>query len=220
MRFDEIVLVEPGEPGTTFGDLRFWDYVIVEGSKDDGTTWMLLTFGYDCREQAVWEDLYTSTVNSNNISTAIGNSTLFRERTIDLTDNGLFNPGDTVLIRFRMFADEAAAGWGWAIDNLQIQGEIVAAVEDFLVSTDEFKIFPNPSFNGIYTISATFKKQPTEIRLTVVDMLGKVIMSSKISGSSLEFNQRLDLSNQPPGFYFVTTPLGNDHIPRKIRISQ
>ena len=220
MRFDEIVLVEPGEPGTTFGNLRFWDYVIVEGSKDDGTTWMLLTFGYDCREQAVWEDLYTSTVNSNNISTAIGNSTLFRERTIDLTDNGLFNPGDTVLIRFRMFADEAAAGWGWAIDNLQIQGEIVTSVEDFLVSTDEFKIFPNPSFNGIYTISATFKKQPTEIRLTVVDMLGKVIMSSEISGSSLVFNHRLDLSNQPPGIYFVTTSLGDDHITRKIIRSQ
>ena len=119
-----------------------------------------------------------------------------------------------------MFADEAAAGWGWAIDNLQIQGEIVTSVEDFLVSTDEFKIFPNPSFNGIYTISATFKKQPTEIRLTVLDMLGKVIMSSKISGTSLVFNYRLDLSNQPLGIYFVIATLGDDNITRKLIKSQ
>lgn len=220
MRFDEIVLVEPGEPGTVFGNSQFWDYVIVEGSINDGTTWRRLTLGYDSREYDVWDNLYTSRVNSENISTAVGNPTLFRERILDLTDNGLFDPGDTLLIRFRMFADEAAAGWGWAIDNLQIQGEIVAAVEDFLVSTDEFKIFPNPSFNGIYTISATFKKQPTEIRLTVLDMLGKVIMSSKKSGTSLVFNYRLDLSNQPPGIYFVIATLGDDNITRKLIKSQ
>ena len=220
MRFDEIVLVEPGEPGTVFGNSQFWDYVIVEGSINDGTTWRRLTLGYDSREYDVWDNLYTSRVNSENISTAVGNPTLFRERILDLTDNGLFDPGDTLLIRFRMFADEAAAGWGWAIDNLQIQGEIVTSVEDFLVSTDEFKIFPNPSFNGIYTISATFKKQPTEIRLTVLDMLGKVIMSSKISGTSLVFNYRLDLSNQPLGIYFVIATLGDDNITRKLIKSQ
>ena len=220
MRFDEIVLVEPGEPGTVFGNSQFWDYVIVEGSINDGTTWRRLTLGYDSREYDVWDNLYTSRVNSENISTAVGNPTLFRERILDLTDNGLFDPGDTLLIRFRMFADEAAAGWGWAIDNLQIQGEIVTSVEDFLVSTDEFKIFPNPSYNGIYTISATFKKQPTEIRLTVLDMLGKVIMSSKISGTSLVFNYRLDLSNQPLGIYFVIATLGDDNITRKLIKSQ
>jgi hypothetical protein len=34
MSFDEIVLVEPGTNGTVYGDFEFWDFVIVEGSKN------------------------------------------------------------------------------------------------------------------------------------------------------------------------------------------
>ncbi|MEO1653112.1 MAG: hypothetical protein AAFU64_06180, partial [Bacteroidota bacterium] len=54
MQFDEIVLVEPGNEGAVFGQLEFWDFVIVEGSKDDGVTWRGLLDGYDCQAQAVW----------------------------------------------------------------------------------------------------------------------------------------------------------------------
>jgi len=39
MIFDNIALVEPGEAGTNFGDDEFSDYVIVEGSKNEGITW-------------------------------------------------------------------------------------------------------------------------------------------------------------------------------------
>ena len=36
--FNEIVLVEPGEDGSLFGSDDFYDYVIVEGSKNFGKT--------------------------------------------------------------------------------------------------------------------------------------------------------------------------------------
>ena len=39
LSFDEIALVEPGDPGSVFGDPAFWDYVVVEGSRD-GVTWL------------------------------------------------------------------------------------------------------------------------------------------------------------------------------------
>ncbi len=42
MSFDEIVLVEPGETGTSYGDEEFWDYIVIEGSKDDVNTWLAI----------------------------------------------------------------------------------------------------------------------------------------------------------------------------------
>lgn len=118
IKFDEIVLVEPGEPGTVFGDLQFWDYVVVEGSKDGGQTWMPVAPGYDSRDYAPWLTRYNSSIVGNN-STAVGDPSLFRTRTINLLNK--FNPGDEVVFRFRLFSDPFAAGWGWCIDNLKIQ---------------------------------------------------------------------------------------------------
>ncbi|MBX2964698.1 MAG: T9SS type A sorting domain-containing protein [Cyclobacteriaceae bacterium] len=116
--FDEIVLVEPGEPGTVFGDDQFWDYVIVEGSKDGGITWVPVADGYDSRVHSVWLTRYNSSTSGNN-STATGDPSLFRTRTLSLLNK--FNPDDEVVIRFRLFSDPFAVGWGWAIDNLRIQ---------------------------------------------------------------------------------------------------
>ena len=118
--FDEVVLVEPGESGTSFGDDEFWDYVIVEGTVDGGQTWKEFAPGYDSRDDADWLEVYNGDITDNN-SQAEGTAELYRPREIDMLENGNFSPGDEVLIRFRLFADAAAHGWGWAIDNLTIQ---------------------------------------------------------------------------------------------------
>ncbi|QOI96437.1 MAG: T9SS type A sorting domain-containing protein [Flammeovirgaceae bacterium] len=118
LKFDEIVLVEPGEPGTVFGDPQFWDYVVVEGSKDGGFTWVPVANGYDSRDFSPWLTRYNSAISGNN-STAVGDPTLFRTRTLDLQNQ--FDTGDEVVIRFRLYSDQLAAGWGWCIDNLKIQ---------------------------------------------------------------------------------------------------
>jgi hypothetical protein len=118
MKFDEIVLVEPGEPGSVFGDFDFWDYVVVEGSKDGGQTWVAVAPGYDARDYTPWLTRYNSAISGNN-STAIGDPSLFRTRTLNLLQK--FSPGDEVVFRFRLYSDPFASGWGWCIDNLKIQ---------------------------------------------------------------------------------------------------
>lgn len=118
LAFDELALVEPGETGSVFGDANFYDYVIVEGSRD-GAAWIPLAPGYDCRAYPEWVTAY----NSNSPSPS-----LLRRRTINLRDT--FAADDTVLIRFRLYADGGANGWGWMIDNLEIQPNSPAAAPD------------------------------------------------------------------------------------------
>ncbi|MFM8744645.1 MAG: T9SS type A sorting domain-containing protein, partial [Cytophagales bacterium] len=118
IKFDEIVLVEPGEPGSGFGTDAFYDYVVTEASKDGGVSWKPVEDGYDSRANADWLAKYNSSIISN-ISQGKGDPTLFKPRVLDLLKN--FKAGDEVLIRLRLFSDPGAAGWGWAIDNLKIQ---------------------------------------------------------------------------------------------------
>lgn len=123
LKFDEIVLVEPGEEGSVFGDADFWDYVVVEGSKDGGATWKPLADGYDSRDQSAWLARFNSSTDTNNPpnSTAVGDPSLYRTRTINMLANGNFVANDEVVIRFRLQTDQLVVGWGWAIDNLKIQ---------------------------------------------------------------------------------------------------
>ncbi len=121
MSFDEVVLIEPGDNGTVFGDDHFWDYVIVEASKDLGRTWRPVADGYDSRQQQIWLDKWESEKAANGNSNAVGTDSLYVYKEIDITANGNFNAGDTLLFRFRIYIDPLAHGWGWAIDNLKIQ---------------------------------------------------------------------------------------------------
>lgn len=118
IKFDEVVLIEPGETGSVFPSEDFFDYVVVDGSKDGGVTWTTVADGYDSRDFAPWLTRYNIASSGSN-STAVGDAALFRSRTLNLQDK--FETGDEVVIRFRLFSDPGAAGWGWAIDNLKIQ---------------------------------------------------------------------------------------------------
>jgi hypothetical protein len=108
--FDEVVLVEPGETGSAFGSADFYDYVVVEGSKDGGVTWTPLADGYDSRDNAVWLTRYNSTSDAEGNSSAVGEASLYRTRTLNLLD--AFNAGDEVTLRFRLYSDELTTGWG------------------------------------------------------------------------------------------------------------
>ncbi|MBN1987239.1 MAG: hypothetical protein JW761_13095, partial [Prolixibacteraceae bacterium] len=120
IKFDEIVLVEPGEPGTNYHNSYFWDYVIVEGSKDGGKTWLPLTDGYDSHISADWSSAFQSSV-INNMSVAAGWGEMYMKHTINITEDADFYEGDVVIFRFRLASDNSVNGWGWAIDNLEIQ---------------------------------------------------------------------------------------------------
>lgn len=118
IKFDEVVLIEPGETGSAFPSEDFFDYVVVDGSKDGGVTWTTIANGYDSRDFTPWLTRYNSATSGNN-STAVGDANLFRTRIMNLQDK--FDTNDEVVIRFRLYSDPGAAGWGWAIDNLKIQ---------------------------------------------------------------------------------------------------
>ena len=123
IKFDEIVLVEPGDNGSVFGSANFYDYVVVEGSNDGGVTWKTLANGYDSRDNTAWLTRFNSSNDgaTQPNSTGAGDPSLFKQRIIDMTGNGNFVSGDEVVIRFRLFADQLVHGWGWAIDNVKIQ---------------------------------------------------------------------------------------------------
>ena len=205
IRFREVVLIEPGEPGTVFGDQQFWDYAIVEGSIDDGTTWLPLLDGYDSRDDADWLARYNSSIVGNN-STATGIPSLYKNRVIDIQDT--FNPGDEILIRFRIFADQAARGWGWAIDDLNIQGTVVTDIPD-LFRLQEIKIYPNPT-QGSIRLSGKTPTPGQQVRLDVINILGERLYTESWSIASAEFNRDVNLNNLPAGIYMVQVQLESE----------
>ncbi len=161
MSFDEIVLAEPGIG--TFPNADFGDYVIVEGSKD-GQNWLRVVDGYNSGANATWLDYF----NSKEPTEAI-----FVRRTIDLSKT--FAANDKVYFRFRLVTNAEANGWGWVIDNLEIQEKV--AVEDepaagskaFVLSQN----YPNP-FNPS-TIIAFALPQTSPVSLKVYDLAGRLV---------------------------------------------
>ncbi len=163
VEFDEVVIVEPGDAGTVFGDFGFWDYVITEGTKD-GTHWVPLLDGYDCRDDNAWLVAY------NNGDA--GDASLYRHRSFDLLDT--FDWGDTILVRFRLYADQSVNAWGWAIDNLSIQVGSPTSVGDApqrIFALDQN--YPNP-FNPSTTIAYSLPAR-SKVSLCIYDQKGRLV---------------------------------------------
>ena len=207
IEFEEIVLVEPGEPNTTFTDTEFWDFVIVEGRQTNSTNWLPFLDGYDSRADPTWLTTYNSNIVQQN-SRAVGSPRLFRDRTIDMLENGNFVAGDTVLVRFRLFSDPFAVGWGWAIDNLRIQDSPVST-EDFIEEGD-LKIFPNPIGNQLLNIDAQFKKVVNEVELRLLDIHGRTISYQSFTPNSKAFREILSVSNLPKGIFLISLNLDGE----------
>lgn len=199
MNFDEIVLVEPGEPETNYTDNFFWDYVIVEGSKDNGKTWQPLTQGYDSQSNDNWYAAFTSTLKSTT-SSAIGNENMYVPHTINLTENTGFSAGDTVLFRFRLSSDKSISGWGWAIDNLDIQKNSTA--NDELMVNNDINVFPNPFTNNFY-IDCSNMTAGESMEIMVTDLMGKTVYQENWSNTQFSPKKQVDLVNVEPGIYLV-----------------
>ncbi|HID39459.1 MAG TPA: T9SS type A sorting domain-containing protein, partial [Calditrichaeota bacterium] len=165
LEYDDIAMVEPGETGTVFGDEEFWDYVIVEGSNDNGYTWKPLISGYDASADFSWLRAY-------NNGTAV-EPAMFKHHSINLHDT--FLPYDEIVIRFRLFADANTNGWGWIIDNLEVQplGTGIHDRETVPVSFNLYQNFPNP-FNPSTTIKFDVPRT-TDISITIFDALGRKV---------------------------------------------
>ncbi len=207
MSFDDIALIEPGEPGTKWGDEEFWDYVVLEGSKDEGKTWKNIDTGYDCRKYPDWETRYTSAVEENN-STAVGTPDLYKPNLINLLGNTYFSGGDTILLRFRLFSDPYAHGWGWAIDNLKIQGT-VSTVEDERFAQTDIKVYPNPVRDQLSIEINNLPPQTGEYIISIHDVLGREIRTIQGNTGQSIVREVVDISAVPNGLILINFRSGN-----------
>uniref|UniRef100_UPI0032174506 T9SS type A sorting domain-containing protein n=1 Tax=uncultured Draconibacterium sp. TaxID=1573823 RepID=UPI0032174506 len=199
VRFDEVVLVEPGEPLAEYGDDDFWDYVIVEGSKDYGRSWKEIINGYDSGADAIWKDAYDEgTIGQN--SKARGSSDMYIEREINLLENGNFAVGDTILIRFRLYSDPYASGWGWAIDNLVIQQPMVAGIKT--LARKNLKVYPNP-FKTSVKLDMNITEKAADIQIDVYNILGRKVHSVLISNAFGELKKDIDLTHLRNGMFLL-----------------
>ncbi len=216
MSFDEIVLVEPSDAGTKFGDENFWDYVIVEGSYNYGITWKPLVDGYDSNLQKSWLDKYNSAMLGQN-STAVPTKDLFVRHEIDLLANGNFKAGDTILIRFRLFSDPYAHGWGWIIDNLAIQ-DFKTATNPLLLSSGEVLFYPNPASESL-NFQVQSKVTVHNLILRATNAAGNVVYNHVYPVESNIFETGVDVSKFVPGLYlFTLLPEYGRPVSRKILI--
>ncbi len=213
MSFDEIVLVEPGESGTNYGDEEFWDYVVIEGSKDDGKNWFAFESGYDCKRESFWLTKYNSSMQDGN-SNAVGTPDLYQYHLVNLLQNNNFNGGDTILIRFRLFSNPYVHGWGWTVDNLKIQGD-VSIGEKKIITPKDFHIYPNPT-SGSFTITGTFHQPVKHLNFVITDLVGRQIYSRELVSTGNYFNEQFNINNQPAGLYLVIIIADNQRIVRKL----
>lgn len=196
IKFDEIVIVEPGESGTScIGAIcpaEFWDYVVVEANKLGTTQWVALSDAYDARDNADFLSAYNDERN--------GIPSMFRPKEISLIENGSFEIGDEIFLRFRLFSDPFAVGWGWAIDNLEIQPMSTSTLEEEYVNT--FELYPNPlQIDEVLNIQINLNENLTG-QLSLININGQKLIENQITNSQ-SINVKWDLSNLTPGIYFA-----------------
>jgi hypothetical protein len=223
--WDEIVLVEPGEDGSEYGDEDFWDYAVVEISVD-GSSWFEIMPGYDSREQSAWQQLYSSTLSpalANGIVNPTSNGTptqaLYRTKEVNL--NNAFPEADLegldVLVRFRLYADQWANAWGWSIDNLAIQAEKPAplASESGLF---DLKVSPNPSSDYL-DLRARFADAKSA-KLSLYNSLGVSVINENLEIQDNALEHRIDVRNQLPGTYIVNIDTESGRQSQKVVITK
>jgi hypothetical protein len=200
LNFNEIVLVEPGESGSVYGSPDFYDYVVIEASKDFGTTWFAMADGYDSRINLLFLNAYNGSISGNN-STYTGTQDMFTNHTIDIRTFDKFGKGDTLVIRFRLWSDPFAHGWGWALDDLSIKS-VASGVNR--LTYGKLKIYPNPG-NGVVKIYPDEEFYGRPLKFRVINQTGIVMREISVAGDS---EYTLDISSLPPGIYEIILQYG------------
>jgi photosystem II stability/assembly factor-like uncharacterized protein len=208
LRFQNVALIEPGESGTVFGDFAFWDFVIVEGTKD-GVNWIPLADGWDARLNSDWLTRYNQS--------GAGDESLYVLQTINLLDT--FSAGDIIYIRFRLFADAAVNGWGWAIDNLEIQGDVTSIAGNQKLPSTYYlgQNYPNP-FNPVTTINFGIPT-PGRVQIVIYNALGQKVQT--VLNEELQVGThrvQVDAQNLASGVYYYMLESAGIKLIRKMML--
>lgn len=100
---------------------------------------------------------------------------------------------DTISIRFRFISDSVVSNKdGWIIDNIKIENDLYWGSVGDIQTRQTLNVYPNPSDGIIH-----FPVLPNEkkLQLEIINSLGQAILASP-------YQQKIDLSNYPPGMYF------------------
>jgi len=171
--YDDVVLVEEGVV-SDWTNPNFFDYVVVEGTKD-GLTWLPLAPGYDSSADPTWSQTYQAGLTGGFDSNTVGDESMFVSHTINLLDT--FEPDDTIFIRFRLHSDPLAVAWGWAIDNILIQPQVVSnePLPTEPLPTALEANYPNP-FSSSTSIPFRLAEESI-VHLNVYDLQGRRVAS-------------------------------------------
>jgi hypothetical protein len=197
IEYSDIALVEPGEEGALFGSQDFYDYVIVEASKDFGISWFHLIDGYDARLNSTWLKTFNSSLVNQN-STATAKESMFVKQSDFITPSALLKAGDTILIRFRLFSDPYSWGWGWAIQDLKIN-PLIDGVEKN--SFESLKIYPNPG-KGIIKLTGRDGaiSDGNPVRFEIFNTSGIPVTKGY---TLVGYESVIDISSLPSGMYII-----------------
>ncbi len=193
--FNELVLVEPGAEGSIYGFSDFYDYVVIEGSKDFGKKWFTLADGYDSRIISTWETAYNSLMDGQNSEFA-GDESMMVTHTIYPKISDKVSNGDSVLIRFRLYSDPYAHGWGWVIDDLLIN-PLVDQVEE--PGFNGFVVYPNPG-KGLITIKTGDTSGDNSCRISIFNISGQCIVRNRLYSDN---EILLDITDFRAGLYLI-----------------
>ena len=203
MTYEDIAFVEKGEPGSVFGDDDFYDYVIVEGSKD-GIEWKAMTDGYDFRYSGKWGD---------NID-AKPKGYMFVSHSVNLQDT--FNAGDTILIRFRLFSDPYTTGWGWIIDNVNIQKDGSGIFNRPKTGNGELSLSPNPATDHV---NVMFDDDFVgKVRVKVFDLSGQLLFDKEFEKYQQKWKIILPVENWGSGMKIVNVSAGKYNYSKRILV--
>lgn len=205
IKYDDIAFIEEGEVGAKFQDPEFYDYVTIEASKD-GITWTPLTAGYDFNYDQDW-------ASSGKSYESIPNHGDYSHHYIDLHE--FFNPKDVILIRFRLLSDEYTTGWGWSIDNLQIQDDNFSETEKDDLEF-EITLYPNPS-NGSFNVKIDDPFMG-ELEIRVSDLSGRVFYNTRVDKNLGNYKVRQSVDFPNTGIFIVTLSMDDREISKKLLV--
>jgi len=187
LEYRDIALVEPGRANSVFGDDNFFDFVVVEGSKD-GIDWTPLFDGYDATSDPGWLRLYTESRSPN----------LSHFEKHEVSTSEVFDIGDVIFIRFRLFADAFVNGWGWIIDDVEISMPSNVTTPVFDINYESIAIYPNPTSD---LLQIDLPSGSSDRRMRLHDLRGSTVISETVGSSSASHSW--SINHLPEGIYIL-----------------